>query len=70
MVLPGEGYYKGPNPYVYGHVDLEDGVQIASQFTESDPDKLKIGMDVEMIIEKLFDHEEGNEVMTFKFKPI
>jgi uncharacterized OB-fold protein len=33
------------------------------------PDSLHVGMDVEMVIEKLHEDEDGNEVMAYKFRP-
>jgi uncharacterized OB-fold protein len=31
---------------------------------------LKIGMEVEMVVDKLFEDEQGNEVMGWKFRPL
>jgi hypothetical protein len=28
-----------------------------------------VGLDVELVIEKLHEDEEGNEIVTFKFRP-
>lgn len=69
MLQPGGGFYKGPVPYAYGSVDLVDGVRVKSLFTGCDLDKLEVGMEVELVIEKLCDDDDGNEIMTFKFKP-
>ena len=69
MIPPAGGYYKGPVPYAYGAVNLKDEVELYTLFT-GDLDELRVGMDVEMVIEKLFDDDEGNEVMTYKFRPI
>ena len=63
-------YYKGPVPYAFGWVELPDGVRVRSLFTGCDPEEIETGMDVELIIEKMHDDEEGNEVVTYKFKPI
>lgn len=63
-------YYKGPVPYAEGFVELPDGIRVETLFTECNFDDLKIGIDVEMVIEKLHDDEEGNEITTFKFRPI
>lgn len=69
MIPPAGGYYKGPVPYAYGAVNLIDEVELYTLFT-GDLDELRVGMDVEMVIEKLFDDDEGNEVMTYKFRAI
>lgn len=63
-------YYQGPVPYAIGYVELPDGVRIETLFTGCDPDDLKIGMDVELVIEKLHEDEDGNEIMAYKFRPI
>jgi uncharacterized OB-fold protein len=62
--------YKGPVPYGVGLVDLPEGARIVAYLTESDPEKLKVGMDLRLIIDRLFTDEEGNEVVGFKFKPL
>lgn len=69
MIRPAGGYYKGPVPYAYGAVDLTDGLELYALLT-GDLDKIRVGMDVELVIEKLFDDDEGNEIMTYKFRPI
>lgn len=66
---PAGGFYKGPVPYAYGDVHLDDGVVLRSLFT-GDFEELKVGMETEMVIEKLYEDEEGNEIMTYKFKPV
>lgn len=69
MIQPGGGFYHGTVPYAYGFVELPEGVRVQTLFTDN-LDKLKIGMDVELVIEKLHEDAEGNEVMTYKFKPV
>ncbi len=63
-------YYKGPVPYAFGYVELPEGVRVETLFTDYDLEALKIGMDVELVIEKLHEDDEGNEVMAYKFRPI
>lgn len=63
-------YYKGPVPYGLGYVELPEGVRIETLFTECDPETLEIGEEVELIIDKLYDDDQGNELITYKFKPI
>ncbi len=70
MQQPGGGFYKGPVPYAYGCVDLEDGIRIETLLSADNFDQLSVGRDVELVIEKLYDDEDGNEVVTFKFKPV
>jgi len=62
--------YKGPIPYGVGLVDLPEGVRIVAHLTENDPEKLKVGMDLMLVIDKLFEDPEGHEIVGFKFKPL
>jgi uncharacterized OB-fold protein len=66
---PAGGFYKGPVPYAYGFVDLADQVRLKALFT-NDFDKLRVGMDVELVIDTLYVDDLGNEVTTFKFHPV
>jgi len=63
-------YYKGPVPYAEGFVELPEGVRVETLLTDCNFDELRIGMDVEMVIEKLHDDEEGNEILAYKFRPL
>ena len=70
MQQPGGEFYSGPVPYAYGVVDLPEGVRVESLLSTDDFDRLEVGKDVELVIEKLGDDKEGNEVVTFKFTPV
>jgi uncharacterized OB-fold protein len=62
--------YTGPLPYAVGAVELPEGIVILSPLTQCNIDQLKIGMDVELVLEKLYEDENGNEVISYKFRPI
>ncbi|MFC2065673.1 Zn-ribbon domain-containing OB-fold protein [Chloroflexota bacterium] len=67
----GPPLYKGPLPIPHGRVELAEGVIVPTPFTDCDVDEtLKIGTEVEMVIEKFGEDEEGNEIITYKFKPV
>ena len=70
MRPPAGGYYKGPVPFAYGTVDLPEGLRLLTLLTGRNLDELKVGMEVELVIEKLCDDGRGNEVITYKFRPI
>lgn len=58
-------------PYAYGYVDLpESNIRVFSLFAESDPEKLEIGMNVELVIEKIRTDKDGTEIIGYKFKPV
>ena len=66
--------YAGPagkdfEPFGVGYVELGD-VKVESRLTESDPDVLEQGMEVELVVVPFRTDEEGNEVMTFAFQPV
>ena len=68
--------YAGPDtpetfvPFGVGYIELADEVKVESRLTENDPEKLKIGMDMELVIERFREDEEGNDVMIFAFRPV
>ena len=65
--------YKGPEPfepYGVGMVELPEGLRVTSVLEESDPERLRVGMELELMITKFFEDEEGREVLGYKFKPI
>lgn len=57
-------------PFAIGEVRFPEGIAIIGQMSGYKYEELKIGMEVEMLIDKLFDDEKGNEVMTWKFRPL
>ncbi len=65
--------YRGPNPFVpygVGMIELPEGLRITSVLEESDPDRLRVGMAMELVITKFFEDDEGNDVLAYKFKPV
>ncbi len=62
-------FYKGPVPYGLGFVELPEGVRIETLFTGCDPEDLEIGMEVELVIETLYEDDAGNTLITYKFRP-
>ena len=57
-------------PYAIGYVDLPEGVRVFSILTEWDQRGLKVGMEVELVLDKFRDDKEGNEILTYKFRPL
>ena len=60
-----------PAPTIQGYVII-GGARIWSQITGTDMTgkDLKVGQDVELVIEKLREDAEGNEIMSYKFRPV
>ena len=71
---PPPGDYKGPKdpfvPFGEGLVELPEGVRVIAPLTVNKNEDIQIGMDLELVVYKLYDDEDGNEVFAFKFKPV
>ena len=59
-------------PYAFGFVILEpEKIRIPSVLTGFDLEQeLKSGTKMEMVIEKLRNDEQGNEIVSYKFRPV
>ncbi|MEO6156529.1 MAG: OB-fold domain-containing protein, partial [Ilumatobacteraceae bacterium] len=60
----------GFEPFGVGYIELPGQVKVEARLTEADPNKLKIGMDMELVIIPLTADDQGNEVVTFAFRPV
>jgi uncharacterized protein len=52
-----------------GYVTLGDEIRVEARLTENDPEKLAHGLEVELVIVPFTTDDDGNEVMTFAFRP-
>ena len=57
-------------PYGVGYVELPNQLKVESRLTEADPEKLVIGMEMELTTELLGTNDDGDEVFTFAFTPV
>jgi uncharacterized OB-fold protein len=58
-------------PFGIGLVEFPEGIRICGQMIDCQPEKdLELGMDVEMVIERLDEDKEGNEIVAWKFRPV
>jgi uncharacterized OB-fold protein len=67
--------YAGPTgadfvPYGVGYVELPDEVRVETRLTVSDPSVLRIGMEMELVVQPFRTDNDGNEVVTFAFRPV
>ncbi len=71
-------YYRPPppsrfdepfTPYGVGMVDLPDGIRILGMMSTEEPEALRVGMEVELVLDTLYHDDDGNEVITWKFRP-
>ena len=57
-------------PFGVGYVELADQVRVEARLTESDPERLAIGMEMRLVIIPIGTDDQGNELVTFAFSPI
>ncbi|GAB5017057.1 OB-fold domain-containing protein [Mycobacterium avium subsp. hominissuis] len=57
-------------PYALGYVELAGQLLVQARFTESDPDKLRIGQEMELQIVPYTVEPDGTEILTFAFAPL
>jgi uncharacterized OB-fold protein len=65
---PPAKFDKPYQPYAMGVVDLDDGLRVLGRMTTSDPRSVQVGARVELVIDPLCHDEEGNEIVSWKFK--
>lgn len=56
-------------PYGVGYVELPGGVRVEGRLTENDPDKLQIGMPMDVVFYPYRTDEDGTSVINFAFSP-
>jgi uncharacterized OB-fold protein len=57
-------------PFGVGYVELPGEVKVETRLTESDPEALEIGMEMELTLVPFRTDDAGNEVVTFAFRPL
>ena len=67
--------YLGPvgddfEPYGVGYVELPGQLRVEGRLTNADPEKLQIGMEMELVLDPLTIDEDGNQVVTYAFAPV
>src|SRR5215470_667839 len=62
--------YRGPLPYGFGIVDLDEGMRVVSRLAEARLERLQAGMAVALEIAPLFTNDAGEEVLSFAYAPI
>jgi len=65
--------YGGPTgaafvPYGVGYVELADGVRVEARLTETEG--LENGIEMELVLVPFRTDADGNEVVTFAFRPV
>lgn len=63
------GDFKGTVPMGEGLVELPEGIRVKSPLG-GEIDQLRIGMDLKFVAYPLYENEQGEEVIAFRFDPI
>jgi uncharacterized OB-fold protein len=68
---PPPARYEEPyTPYALGMVDMPEGLRVVARISTDAPESVRVGAEVELVLERLCLDENGNEVITWKFRPI
>jgi uncharacterized OB-fold protein len=57
-------------PFGVGYIELPEGVRVEARLSTHKASDLEIGMEMELVLEKFLDGEDGSEQMTFAFQPV
>ena len=57
-------------PFAVGYVELPGEVKVETRLVECDATTLRIGMEMELVIVPFRTDDDGNEVVTFAFRPV
>jgi uncharacterized OB-fold protein len=57
-------------PFTIGYVELPGALHVEARLTEPDPAKLRIGQEMELVIEPFGVDAEGNQTMIYAFAPV
>ena len=57
-------------PYALGLVDMPEGLRVLARISTDDPEGLQTGTEAELVLETLYRDEDGNDVITWKFRPV
>jgi uncharacterized OB-fold protein len=51
-------------------IELPEGLRVTAVLAGHDLDGLRVGMEMELIVTKLFKDEMGRDVLGYKFRPV
>ncbi|WP_067662663.1 Zn-ribbon domain-containing OB-fold protein [Nocardia miyunensis] len=57
-------------PYGVGYVELPGACKVESRLTEADPAALSIGQEMELVVVPFGTAPDGNQTVTFAFRPV
>src|ERR1700730_15509890 len=57
-------------PYGVGYIELPGQVRVEARLRENDPDRLRIGMPMELVIVPYRSDEQGVQLLNYEFAPV
>lgn len=57
-------------PFGVGYIELAEGVRVEARLTQNEAERLRIGMEMELVIEPFGLNDRGQRVVTFAFGPV
>ena len=57
-------------PYAVGYVEFPGQAKVEGRIDAQDLASLRIGMEMEVVVVPFMDDEQGNEVVTYAFRPV
>lgn len=73
--LPNRPPYDGPEtaetfkPFGVGYIELPDQTRVQARIKTEDVDNLKVGMEMELVIEKYIERD-GKDIVSYFFQPV
>jgi uncharacterized OB-fold protein len=68
---PAPAVYQEPyQQYAVAAVDLPDGLRVMGRVDTDDPENVPVGAEVELVIEAFGSDADGNEIVSWMFKPL
>ena len=64
--------FKSPQPfkpYAIGSIELKEGIEVDGIIANCEFEDINLGMKVETIFYKLYEDDNGNDVVTYAFRP-
>jgi len=49
-------------------IELPEGLRVTAVLEDNNPDRLSVGIEMELIVTKLFEDEMGRDVLGYKFR--
>ena len=73
--LPNRPPYDGPEtpetfkPFGVGYIELPDETRVQARIKTEDVDSLKVGMEMELVVEKYIERD-GKDIVSYFFQPV